>query len=209
MSPGSSLWHQDFLLPQKESGAIGGIRDEKKMVKAAGGLEDTSVLCKLRHLNEEYYRQHSGLKHPEKKGKSKVNSVHDVAIESSDKTSKEKRVLVGKLARVASVSPNKIPLLYDTGASHHFVRCEKDFVRMNKLRKPFRFDQAVGKSTLTHQGVSRVTIGDQTLDLEESLFSPNSTCNIISAGWLKEQHGIVAAQLNELLVRMKDNRSCS
>lgn len=43
-------------------------------------------------------------------------------------------------------------------------------------------------------------------ELDESLLSPNPTCNNISAGKLKEQHSIVAADANKLLVRLKDNK---
>ena len=77
------------------------------------------------------------------------------------------------LARGASASLIKNPLLYDTGALHHFIRREKDFIKLNRLHKPFQFDQAVGTSKLTHKGVSRITIGSTNLDLDESLFSPN------------------------------------
>ncbi|KAI1008104.1 hypothetical protein K3495_g126 [Podosphaera aphanis] len=178
--------------------AVGGPED--------GGPEDACVLCRHRHRNKECYRQHPELKRFKKKyGKGKEKSRGDFAIEGSDDSSDEdKGVSVSKLARGASASLTKNPLLYDTGASHYFVCCEKDFVHLRKLHKPFQFDQAVGTSRLMYQGVSRITIGSQTLDLEESFFSPNSTCTIISVGRLKKQHGIVAAESNKLLVRMKD-----
>lgn len=49
-------------------------------------------------------------------------------------------------------------------------------------------------------------IGSKSLELTQSLLSSNSTCYIISAGKPKEQHGIIASNANELLVRIKDNK---
>lgn len=75
---------------------------------------------------------------------------------------------------------------------------------LKELKRPFKFDQALGTSELTHQGTSRLPIGNQILELNESLLSPKSAYTIIPVGKLKEQHGIVAANVNELLARLKD-----
>ncbi|KAI0991980.1 hypothetical protein K3495_g16206, partial [Podosphaera aphanis] len=125
-----------------------GDKGAKEREKAVGGPEDACVLCKHRHRNKECYRQHPELKRFKKKsGKGKGKSRGSVAIEGSEESSSEDEgVSVSKLARCSSASLIKNPLLYDTGASHHFVRCEKDFVHLKKLRRPFHFDQAIGTS---------------------------------------------------------------
>lgn len=87
--------------------------------------------------------------------------------------------------RVSSAIKYKNTFLYDTGASHHFARNVKDFVKILKLSKPFRFDQAIGNSALTQQGTIRAKIDSLTLELPETLYSLNSTCNIVSVVWLK------------------------
>lgn len=44
--------------------------------------------------------------------------------------------------------------LYDTGASYHFIRNKCNFISIHKLEKPFKFDQAIGESSLKYQGTS-------------------------------------------------------
>ncbi|KAI0992492.1 hypothetical protein K3495_g15693 [Podosphaera aphanis] len=143
------------------------------------------------------------------KGKSRgkqSGTVSKVFFDSDEESINDIDAGNSKVARISSASLDKNPLLYDTGASHHFVRSKHDFLTLAKLRKSFKFDQAIGTSVLTHQGTSCVRIGNEILELKESLYSPNSTCTIIFAGRLKEQHGIVAASANELLVKMENNQ---
>ncbi|KAI0994963.1 hypothetical protein K3495_g13218, partial [Podosphaera aphanis] len=181
----------------------------KERKKATGGPNDFCTLCWHRHKNKHCYKQHPERKSSKAKGQkgkgSKRASIR-IAAEDSGSESEGDQISVCKLARAASASLMKNPLLYDTGASHHFVRCKSDFVSLRKLHKPFKFDQAVGASTLTYQGTSRIAIGNQTFELRDSLYSPKSSCMIISAGRLKEQHGLVAANGNELLIQIKDKK---
>lgn len=59
---------------------------------------------------------------------------------------------------------------------------------------------------MTIQGATRFAIGNPLLELSDSLLFPNYAYTITSAGKLHEKHGILAANANEVLVRMKDNR---
>lgn len=71
---------------------------------------------------------------------------------------------------------------------------------------PFEFDQAIGKLTVKHQGTCRLKVGNGMLNLYDSLYSPNYACNIISAVKLKNNHGIVAAAVSQLHVKIKDDQ---
>lgn len=133
-----------------------------------------------------------------------ISEVDDEISEESD-TSCE-GLNLSKVARISSAVKCKSTFLYDTGASHDFARDIKDFVTIQKLSKPFRFDQAIGNSVLTQQGTIRAKIGALILDLTQTLYSPDSSCNIISAVRLKREHKIVAAVENKLLVKVSDNR---
>ncbi|KAI1003691.1 hypothetical protein K3495_g4519 [Podosphaera aphanis] len=92
----------------------------------------------------------------------------------------------GGIAASASTSySNKVPIIYDTGASHHFMLVKSMFSKIHKRSKPFRFDQAVGASSLTEQGTALIKLGCHNFYLHECLYSPGSASGIISEGRLK------------------------
>lgn len=160
------------------------------------GPLDRCTICNHNHLNKDCFKQHPELKKKKKKGRA-AKAVHEEDVASSDDENEGPRL--GTIASAAAKFNNH--LLYDTGASHHFVKCREDFVSLRRLTKPFQFDQAVGNSALTHARISRLKIGNLNLDLKDSLHSPNSTCNIVSAVKLNEQYGIVASNRNTTLVQ--------
>ncbi|KAI0992572.1 hypothetical protein K3495_g15613, partial [Podosphaera aphanis] len=178
------------------------------------GLDPNSrcELCRHPHNNSECYKQHPELapksklkKRRGKKGKAKVSAGNEIFDDKDN--SDDDGVSLASVAKISSASlKNKNPLLYDTGASHHFIRVKENFITLKKLSHPFEFDQAIGKSVLTRQGTCRLKVGNISLDLHDSLYSPKSACNIISAVRLKNEHGIVAAAANQLLVKLKDNQ---
>ncbi|KAI0996755.1 hypothetical protein K3495_g11431 [Podosphaera aphanis] len=85
----------------------------------------------------------------------------------------------------ASSRINNTLTLYDTGASHHFVPHSSLFCDVNQCSKPFKFDQDVGTQELSQQGTATLKIGNLTLKLRETFLSPESSCNIVSAGGLE------------------------
>ncbi|POS85053.1 hypothetical protein EPUL_003148 [Erysiphe pulchra] len=149
-------------------------------------------LCKNPHSNSECYKQHPELapkskckKKRGKKGKAKVLTGNDVLNEQDNYS--DAGVSLASVAKVSSTSfRSKNPLLYDTGASHHFI--------------------PIGKSVLTYQGTYRLKVSDITLNLYYSFFSLNSACKIIYAVKLKNDHGIIVAAANKLLVQLKNNQ---
>lgn len=68
-------------------------------------------------------------------------------------------------------------------------------------QKPFKFDQAVGTSSLNKQGNALVKIGQLSILLNDCLYSPNSASGIISAGRLQRIAGIFPDYSNMLLVK--------
>ena len=169
--------------------------------------EALCVQCKHQHLNKNCFRQHPELKKRRKPARSKSKKMAAKAAgangcDDSDEASSDIEndgTSLGMIASVASKFNNR--LLYDTGASHHFIKCQDSFVSLKKLKRPFEFDQAVGNSSLTYGGISRVQIGSVTLDLKNSLYSPNSACNIVSAVRLNKDYGIVATNRNQNLIQ--------
>lgn len=181
--------------------------NSRSKVERGGGPNDQCRQCRHRHKNKECFKQHPELARKSKrrgKGKKIAASVA-VNDEDSDESDDSDGLYVSKVTKVATASLQNNPLLYDTGALHHFIRSKKDFIFLQNLSKPFKFEQAVGKSVLTQKGNCRISIGQSTLELSDALFSPDSSCNILSAVKLKKEHGIVAANENELLVRKSDN----
>lgn len=103
---------------------------------------------------------------------------------------------------VASISSsNKTRLLYDTGASHHFVPNKECFVTFTKRSRKFKFDQAVGSTSLTHHGTASLRLGNFNLELHHALYSPKSSCVILSAGRLERKANIVIDHSNTRLVQ--------
>lgn len=158
-------------------------------------------MCKHKHRNKNCFKQHPQLRSKIKnKGKARA-AFENTEIEfSSESDSDSDCVGLSAVARASSSKFNN-RLLYDTGASHHFMRKKGDFLFLKNLRKPFEFDQAVGNSRLSYQESCQVTIGNVTIELSNVLYSPESSCDIISAVRLKEDHGIVAANQMETLIR--------
>ena len=115
---------------------------------------DPEAICTCcihnKHKNENCFKQHPELrkKYMRRKGSAKVASSlnFDVSKEEDD----DGHLSLGTIARAGASLKNC--LLYDTGASHHFAGRRDNFVHIEKLTKPFEFDQAVGNSTLTHEG---------------------------------------------------------
>lgn len=97
-------------------------------------------------------------------------------------------------------------IIYDTGALHHFVRCESMFRNMYIRQKPLRFDHAVGITHLTKQGVAEISIGDLHFDLSDLLYSPKSSCIIISAGRLQRLGKITSnSDMTRLIISNADH----
>ncbi|KAI0991075.1 hypothetical protein K3495_g17112, partial [Podosphaera aphanis] len=67
--------------------------------------------------------------------------------------------------------------------------------------KPIKFDQAVGSTSLTKQGTARIRIGGVLFDLRKSLYSPHSSCIIVSAGRLQKYSAIVPNKNMTQLIR--------
>lgn len=110
----------------------------KEKVKAVGGPNDTCVLCK--HKNKKCFRQHPELRSNKRKRKNKANSKEkssaSVAVLDDNYTSDSSEGIgVSKLARASTANLMKNSLLYDTGASRHFIRSVSDFVTLDKLKK--------------------------------------------------------------------------
>lgn len=159
--------------------------------------------CKHKHRNKHCFKQHPELRkrNNDNKGKAKATfrKIDEKDSSDSESDSDSGHISLSAVARASTMKLNN-RLLYDTGASHHFMRNKSDFLSMKKLSKPFEFDQAVGNSKLSYHGSCRVKIGSLTLKLSNVLYSPKSSCDIISAVRLKEDHGIVAANRNENLI---------
>lgn len=176
-----------------------------------GNLNDPEAICsqcKHKHKNKNCFKQHPELRKQNKrrnaKGKAKFSAAQDSEESESDLDDSNEDFSINAVAKASSIRM-KNRLLYDTGASHHFVNCKSDFLTLKKLSKPFEFDQAVGKSKLLYRGICRLLVGNLTLDLKNAFYSPDSSCNIVSAVKLKEEHGIVAACNNEVLVSLRDD----
>lgn len=171
--------------------------------RSRAGSDDPEALCRRcrnKHRNKQCFRQHPELRRFAKKSKGKSKATFgNIDDNSSIEDSDSDCFALSAVARASSIKLKNC-LLYDTGASHHFMRNKSDFFSMKKLSKLFEFDQAVGNSKLSYQGSCRVKIGSLTLKLSNVLYSPNSSCDIISAVRLKEDHGIVPANRNENLI---------
>ncbi|KAI0994885.1 hypothetical protein K3495_g13296 [Podosphaera aphanis] len=133
--------------------------------------------CRHRHRNRECFIQHPELR--KKGGKRKKNKGKGAAIATDIDSEDEVGVTI------ASARINEIPTIYDTGASHHFISQKKLFSDLKPCPKPFRFDQAIGAASLLEKGNAQLKFGSTILHLHDALYSPNSSCNIVSAGRLE------------------------
>ncbi|POS82225.1 hypothetical protein EPUL_006458 [Erysiphe pulchra] len=139
-------------------------------------------LCKHKIRNKHCFRQHPELRKQLKKNKGKAKaSLGDMDEDTGPEEDRDRDYFALSAVARASSMKNKNRLLYDAGASHHFMRNKSDFVNLKKLFKPFGFDQAVRNSKLMYQGICLLQVGNLTLDLKNALYSPESSCNIISA----------------------------
>lgn len=147
--------------------------------------DDVCRLCRHYHLNRHCFKQHpelaigpKGKKWLEKGRELEKKNGRGKAAKEADSESDED--VVG--TRVSAVALfNDTPYIYDTGASHHFMCHKSVFQSLEKRPKPFKFNQAVGAMVLTKQGTARIRFGNLELDLHDALYSPTSSCNIISA----------------------------
>ncbi|POS86093.1 hypothetical protein EPUL_001039 [Erysiphe pulchra] len=112
---------------------------------SAGQMETIGRVVKLNELSGNMSKlapKSKGKKKRGKKGKAKVSAGKEI-FDDKDNSDEDDGV---SLATVAKISPasfkNKNPLLYDTGASHHFIRVKKNFITLKKLANPFEFDQS-------------------------------------------------------------------
>ncbi|KAI0992889.1 hypothetical protein K3495_g15295, partial [Podosphaera aphanis] len=153
--------------------------------------------CRHRHKNRYCHRLHPELA-PQKgnhsrKGKGKGNVALEYESNNSDSETD------GIIVACSRLNTNRT--IYDTGASHHFITCEKLFCDMQKLSKPFKFDQAVGNTCLNRQGTAKLKIGSIVIKLHEALYSPSSSCNIVSAGRLQRLANVYANNDKSLLIQ--------
>ncbi|KAI1004735.1 hypothetical protein K3495_g3485 [Podosphaera aphanis] len=139
--------------------------------------------CRHRHRNRECFRQHPELR--KKGGKWKKNKEKGVAIAiaiaiATDTDSEDKAGVV-----IASARINETPTIYNTGASHHFISQKKLFSDLKPCPKPSRFNQAIEAASLLEKGNAKLNFGSTILHLHDALYSPNSSCNIVSTGRLE------------------------
>lgn len=93
----------------------------------------------------------------------------------------------------------------DTGASHHFVSIKESFTSLTQCERPFKIDQAAGVSRLNSQGTAVPRIRSLNLTLHDALFSPQLSCNNISAGRLKKIANIVPNYSKSLLLQRNEH----
>ncbi|KAI0991818.1 hypothetical protein K3495_g16369, partial [Podosphaera aphanis] len=144
----------------------------------------------LNHTNKECRAQHPELRGNKRKPNGKfqkksVNVAVNQEASDSDGCTTAMTAFPVTLSLAASVSGYSIDrdtLIWDSGASNHFINNRAAFTSLNKLDKPFRFDQAVNKTSLSHGGTAYVKIGNSKIMLTEALYSPQSSMNLISAG---------------------------
>ncbi|KAI0995931.1 hypothetical protein K3495_g12250 [Podosphaera aphanis] len=114
-----------------------------------------------------------------------ANAAADASMDDTTTPTLAMTVVPTKLSLIASASGlpiTKDTIIWDSGASRHFINNRSVFTSLIKLDKPFTFDQAVDKSTLSYGGTACIKIGSLTPKLTEALFSPESSMNLISAG---------------------------
>lgn len=66
-------------------------------------------------------------------------------------------IVLESLVSIASSSGltiTKVTMILDSGASKYFINIRLAFKNLVKFNKPFCFDQAVSKSTLSHGGTA-------------------------------------------------------
>ena len=174
--------------------------------KREGSLDPESLctMCRHKHRNKNCFKQHPELRKLIKKKHKAKAARRKIGSSDGNESSVSDEFCLSAVARASTLKMNE-RLLYDTGASHHFFRHKSDFVNLKKLSKPFEFDQAVGNHKLSHHGTCHLQIGSKKVNLHNVLYSPGSSCNIVSAVRLKNDHGIVASRSNEILVLINNH----
>nr|ABW72074.1 TE3 [Blumeria hordei] len=170
------------------------------------GLDDPCRRCRHKHLNKDCFKQHPELRQyrkvQDKKGKAKTACQE----ESSDEEEIDKSPIVASI-----LNSNKKRLLYDTGASHHFVPNKNKFINLKKYSKLFKFDQAVGSSSLTHYGTACLSIGKKSYELHDAVYVKVMSLSeyggysriSVGAGNLQRLANIVPDPENKMLVLKK------
>ncbi|KAI0993118.1 hypothetical protein K3495_g15066, partial [Podosphaera aphanis] len=160
--------------------------------------------CRHKHMNKECFKQHPELKNKDSKRRK------DMGRKDMGRKDMGKRKTVptdGHINEnsilVAYAHANENPTIYDTGASHHFVAQKKLFSELKLSPKPFKFDQAVGAASLELQGNAQLKFGKIIFKLHDALYSPKSSCNIVSAGRLERLSNIFADFNKSLLIQKR------
>ncbi|VDB90569.1 BgtTE-56084 [Blumeria graminis f. sp. tritici] len=150
--------------PQAGSHAQAAVINEKERAEDYNHEEQDIVappndLCRIcknkrKHKNRNCFKQHPELKRKTQghknrwnkqahRGSAKAVAHHDGLSDSDDSDDLSGNISLGTVASAAAKLSNR--QLYDTGASHHFVKSKSHFNVLKELPKPFEFDQAVGK----------------------------------------------------------------
>lgn len=108
---------------------------------------------------------------------------------------------------IMSARINENLTIHDTGASYHLISHKKLFSDLKPCLKPFKFDQAVSAASLLEQGNAQLSFGKNIFYLTDALYSPNSSCNIVSAGRLERLSNIVPDYSKSLLVQVQNEKS--
>jgi hypothetical protein len=93
-------------------------------------------------------------------------------------------------------------IIYDTGSSRHFIRKKSLFDNLTKLDDKFHFSQAVSEASLSYEGTAILQLGNYRIKLRKALYSPRSTCSLLSAGRLQRIGGVY--QEGAYLVKRKN-----
>ncbi|KAI0999839.1 hypothetical protein K3495_g8358 [Podosphaera aphanis] len=162
-----------------------------EIVAAAPRSQDPDSQCylhpNLKHKNKECRTQHPELrevKRNTKNGRANAAAAYDdnsdFDIATMEMTAYSTALPV--MASASGLAITKDSLIWDSGASRHFVNNRSAFTNLRKLKKPFTFDQAVHKSSLNYGGTALVKLGSLEFRLNDALYSPESSINLISAG---------------------------
>lgn len=143
-------------------------------------------------------------KSKEKKKKQKVASAREDSSEESGSSS------TVTFAVVKSAGPRltRHTWIFDTGAGRHFCNNKRLFKSLHSVA-PVKLDQAVGTTVIDRAGdvKIRLSTGHKML-LKNVLYSPKSSCNLMSAGTLRRKSGVyVNTHTNELHDPSKDHKT--
>lgn len=98
-------------------------------------------------------------------------------------------------------------IIYDSGTSFHFFNNKSWFRNLKPMAKATTFSQAVGRAKITHSGTIQIKLkfnGHSTnINLRNCLYSPDSHCNLVSAGRLEEFGGVTLGSKGTLRSKQK------